>query len=352
MPLIYKDAVLHDGVRCACCTVQMADVAKTIDPTGTRIIRMAMRAAMTIRFNRVRVMVREAIADANILGLNHGQVTSGMVAAQMSMGGSNRIEVFQRFIDSAMALTVLEQNGGYLKPYIERAYGKGTLFGYSQAGAAPNQDPMEHQRTQNKVDTLAKLSFVELQGVCEAVSQQACRAVAQGILSNTHPNKIVRAVYAVISKVGIDRVTTIAEFVIVKAFNEATLDAYEALGVAQVGLVPEARRQTRDENIQDAVRRRSGGGAGSRISRTESPSRRTVQRIRQQEVQVETLGAKVRVRTAGDDDVCPVCEAIAENGPYKINTARALIPAHPRCRCTFVPVRDRRFTADEIRTAQ
>jgi 8-oxo-dGTP pyrophosphatase MutT (NUDIX family) len=43
------------------------------------------------------------------------------------------------------------------------------------------------------------------------------------------------------------------------------------------------------------------------------------------------------VLTAGDDKVCKVCQRISDNGPYRISTARSLIPAHPHCRCAFVP---------------
>jgi hypothetical protein len=42
------------------------------------------------------------------------------------------------------------------------------------------------------------------------------------------------------------------------------------------------------------------------------------------------------VLTAGDDRVCDVCDGISANGPYTINQARGLIPAHPNCRCVFV----------------
>ena len=44
---------------------------------------------------------------------------------------------------------------------------------------------------------------------------------------------------------------------------------------------------------------------------------------------------EVNVLTAGDDRVCKICEDIAEDGPYLIDQARGLIPAHPRCRCAF-----------------
>jgi hypothetical protein len=46
---------------------------------------------------------------------------------------------------------------------------------------------------------------------------------------------------------------------------------------------------------------------------------------------------EVDVETAGDDDVCIICEGIAEDGPYELDEAEGLIPAHPWCRCAFVP---------------
>jgi hypothetical protein len=52
------------------------------------------------------------------------------------------------------------------------------------------------------------------------------------------------------------------------------------------------------------------------------------------------------VLTAGDEDVCQQCQDIADEGPYDINEAEALIPAHPWCRCAFVPTSDRRYARD------
>src|SRR5215472_15629867 len=56
----------------------------------------------------------------------------------------------------------------------------------------------------------------------------------------------------------------------------------------------------------------------------------------------------VNVLTAGDDDVCAECQDISESGPYDINEAQDLIPAHPNCRCTFVPADDARFSQTEL----
>jgi hypothetical protein len=46
---------------------------------------------------------------------------------------------------------------------------------------------------------------------------------------------------------------------------------------------------------------------------------------------------EVDVVTAGDNDVCIICEDISDDGPYELDEAEELIPAHPFCRCSFVP---------------
>jgi hypothetical protein len=69
------------------------------------------------------------------------------------------------------------------------------------------------------------------------------------------------------------------------------------------------------------------------------------QDARKRTVVVEEEPELVEVLTAGDDDVCPECEGISEDGPYDIDDAYDLIPAHPHCRCAFVPFGDRRFAS-------
>lgn len=58
-------------------------------------------------------------------------------------------------------------------------------------------------------------------------------------------------------------------------------------------------------------------------------------------------GQLVIVVTAGDDKVCQVCQDIAENSPYTIEQARALIPhggplGDHECRCAIQPYVSRR----------
>lgn len=54
---------------------------------------------------------------------------------------------------------------------------------------------------------------------------------------------------------------------------------------------------------------------------------------------VESVGVveELRVVTAGDNQVCDECRALAAGGPYSVSRAEELLPAHPRCRCTIEP---------------
>lgn len=44
------------------------------------------------------------------------------------------------------------------------------------------------------------------------------------------------------------------------------------------------------------------------------------------------------IDTARDSLVCPICGAVASNGPYEIGDTRHLPPFHPNCRCDIAPV--------------
>lgn len=49
---------------------------------------------------------------------------------------------------------------------------------------------------------------------------------------------------------------------------------------------------------------------------------------------------KVYVPGIGDGHECPRCLAIVNNGPYTINEASLILPAHPNCRHHFAPYMD------------
>jgi hypothetical protein len=245
---------------------------------------------------------------------------------------------------------VLQKDGSLMRPFLEQAYATGTKFGQEQANTQKT-----HILAGHRLDALVSLARVELEGIIEAVSQQSIRVVANGLLTDQKPMTITRQVLNVIETVGRNRSNAMIELLVVRAHAEASLDIYEAAGIATVGLLPESRAQAKvvaDAKAQPKAKTKTKDakrtGPGSR-SRAATPSKSTINRIRRAELNIaKRLGENVNVRTAGDDDVCPVCEAISEDGPYSINAARGLIPAHPHCRCSFIPTDDARFASDTL----
>lgn len=316
---------------CACCTV--TDANPRPDPTGTGSLRKEFRTQLHLRWQRLLPATRLMIVEQDLLSIGSKGIFN--VSNPTIQGGATKIQMFQRWFDWALNAIVLETDGSFMRKHIEQAYQDGLAFGRAQV-----RQPAQPRYSQDRLDAIYQLAVVELQGIIEATSQQAVRAVSMGMLHRHKAPRIMGAVQSRVSAIGIARSDTLVELITVKAFNEAVLDVYEAVNVQRVGLVPELRAALR---VGDA---RRGSGPGSRISRTETPSRSTIGRIRRANRNIERLN-RVNVRTAGDDDVCPTCESIAEDGPYTIDRARSLIPAHPRCRCVFVPADDARFSEDD-----
>jgi hypothetical protein len=315
----------RDGV-CICCIADERRVS--VDPTGTKSLRTAFNSTLAIKWRGLRVLIQRVIVDQDILSLGAKGLMN--IANPAVQGGATKTQMFQRWFDYIAGVQVLNGDGSFMRTFIQRGYDAGRTFAQNQVGM--HNAPMAGDRQ----DTIFQLAVVELQGIIEAVSQQAVRAVASGILHEQRPVAIARAVQRVIDTVGVVRSTALVELLTVKAFSEASLDVYSSAGVRRVGLVPE----TIVRKTTDAKRSVTPSGRFGTRSRTgEAPGQRTIQRVKKQEREIESAlaGGLVSVETAGDDEVCKVCRKIARKGPYKINKARALIPAHPRCRCIFVP---------------
>lgn len=326
---------------CKCHTLGDAKRAVVVDPTNTGKLRAKFRASMRMRWNQMRELTKAMLVKQDLLALKSGGLMQ--VSAPAITGAGTKIDIFQRWFDLALGNAVLQKDGSFMRPFLSSAYAAGASFarGLAKTEAA-------HPLAGHRESALQSLARIELEGIIEAVSQQGVRAVSQGLLTNAKPMAIVRTVLNIIEKVGVNRSNAMIELLVVRAHAEASLDIYEAAGLTKVGLLPETaaqakvvtdetRKQTKKGSTKtaDAPRR---SGPGSRISRSQPPSQSTIGRIRRAELRIAAqLGENVNVRTAEDEKVCPVCEEISLNGPYYINVARSLIPAHPHCRCVFVP---------------
>jgi 8-oxo-dGTP pyrophosphatase MutT (NUDIX family) len=158
----------------------------------------------------------------------------------------------------------------------------------------------------DRIPHLQSLVVTELQGIMEAVSQQAVRSFANGLLTKQTTSATARAIAQVIDSTGKHRSALLASFAVVRAFSLTTLDHFRAAGLTHVGTVAERARGTAPALARDAA--------------------------------IDLVPSDlVGVLTAEDDAVCPQCEEISADGPYRLDEAERLIPAHPNCRCAFVP---------------
>lgn len=181
--------------------------------------------------------------------------------------------------------------------YMESAYKKGKLNAYISSQKADFLTETKALKAKlqetflkksfnapeltSKIELLATRSFEELRGVTSAMAQQMNRILAGGIADGSNPRSIAAEMSAAIDTLTDRRALLIARTEVINAHAEGQLDSFQELGV-------------------------------------------------------EDLGVDVEWSTAGDDRVCPECEAL--NGQtYSIDEARGLIPLHPNCRCSWVP---------------
>lgn len=203
-------------------------------------------------------------------------------------------------IDQGLLAT--DPNGGqnWTETYIYSAYKQGITRAYSQVNGTvpPNEkDALRYQggkaqflsdsfnlpERQSTVEILATRAYNELDGVTDTMGQQMNRILAEGLINGDNPYNIAKEMSNTIEGLGDSRALTIARTETAYAQAQGQLTGFRELGVAELGIMAEWL-------------------------------------------------------TAEDDRVCPECEAGAKNGPYKIDDADGLIPAHPNCRCAFSPV--------------
>lgn len=175
--------------------------------------------------------------------------------------------------------------------YVESAYKRGLLNSYfatkQKVAGEVEANQLEFMRAFNnaeavsKVRLLATRSFEELRGVTSQMSAAMSRILANGMAEGRNPRDIARDMRQSIASMTKTRAEMIARTEVIRANSEGSLDAYEKLGVKELGL----------------------------------------------EVEWSTSGA----------GVCPRCEDM-EGEVFKIEEARGLIPLHPRCKCNWLPV--------------
>tara|TARA_R100000808_G_scaffold6960_3_gene20371 strand:+ start:7120 stop:10173 length:3054 start_codon:yes stop_codon:yes gene_type:complete len=224
--------------------------------------------------------------------------TSGIFQAQ---GPSAQLTAYQQWFKEQVDAGLIEVAPGtdmdapWTSPYMESAYRKGVVRGYTDAKGLANVEGPFGQGSKaqflssafsgpigtRQLQLLATRCFQQLRGVTAAMEQQMSRVLADGLAHGLGPREIARRLNNTVTGLGKNRSLTIARTEIINSFAEGQLDSFDQMNIEEVG------------------------------------------------VMTEWL-------TTGDDRVCPLCEDL--NGVVlTVKEARGMIPRHPNCRCAWIP---------------
>lgn len=307
-------------IACSChSSMVYRDAQSRRDPTGTSGTRMKYEADMVRRFTVIKRLIREAVVSLDVLGLaSPGGVSSSVFGRAFGMSSpgpeavvrdaapppgrafqfvrnSEKVAGFMQWLRDAAREGILEivegtsmtaaSNASWQNIYIDSAYQKGIRDAARQAGAPRNYDlrgAFNQPVHADRIGLIYTRAFEELRGVTDTMATQISRVLAQGLAEGRGPQAIARSMVDRVDRIGITRARVIARTETISAHSEAMLNTFE-------------------------------------------------------EMEVEGVSVLAEFATAGDDKVCPECEAL-EGREYTIQEARGLIPVHPNCRCTYIPV--------------
>ena len=300
------------------------------DPTRSAGLRRQGRGLVTHRVFELHRDLRNSLQDHDAAGLRiHETVPAvfhGFVEPP-SQRLARSEQVLSQIVDFHVARPV-----DWVSELLERAVWKGLeQVAQELRVAVDGLDPTEVTRF------LGNAAAIEVQGIAAETQRRVMRHVIHAVDTYSSPEDVMREIRSTLEKITRLRLHLLINTSVVRAVNAGKLFGYERNGIKRVGIQPEWVPQHNlflDRESREARQRRKG-----HKQRREAKSPRTQQRIEQAERRLEAAfaGLAVGILTAEDDKVCDECEEIASEGPYNLDEARDLIPAHPNCRCAFVP---------------
>lgn len=274
------------------------------DPTKTTRLRKQFAGEAAKRFRSLAGLIREAVVDEDVLALkiNDRDEGSGLSKRAFDFSrDSKKVDEFMAWLNEMAEREILDVRDGRPKDvasedawtakYIKRAYHSGIKRAaqrLKKQGAEVSdswvEEAMNREMHADAVGTLYTRAFRELRGITDELDKQISRELAEGLSKGEHPRKIAARLSDRTSKIGKTRARVLARTETINAFSESTLNSYEEAGLDEVEGEPEAE-----------------------------------------------------FSTAGDSRVCPRCEGLSGR-IFSLSEARGVIPVHPNCRCSWLPV--------------
>jgi len=309
-----------------------------LDPSRTTSLRRAFMTEISKRLTLVKRALRKLVAEEDVFGLALTTLRNSSVRNTRWAFHTTpqQVQLFEAWIKKLLAAkllnghTLLEELGEgkslpemllsdlYWEKYAALGYaqGAGRVFDETKAKAYAGVKWTKEQQAfyrgtkqqflqsafgqpvaKEKLQLLAGRVFTELKGITDRMAQVITRELVEGMARGEGPHAMARRMVKQgigTKKRGIQsRALTIARTEIIRAHAEGQLDAFEQMGV-------------------------------------------------------EEIGVAVEWSTSGFE-VCPACRAM-EGVVLTTKEARGLIPRHPNCRCAFTPANVGESTKGQIRS--
>lgn len=269
-----------------------------LDPTRTTSLRKAFHREIVRALHNFRRHLVDFLVTQDAFGLKERKSFITLARQYEFLTDANKLETFRRWLQQQVEADILSPDPGtpldrpWTTEYIESAYKRGQLNAFLAAqrekGALLDWSQEEFIRSSFMApETLAKVlllgtrSWNEMKGLTDAMGQQLNRILAQGLADGVGVERIARQMTKTISGLSRSRALMIARTEIIHAHAEGQLDAFDKLGVEELGVLAEWS-------------------------------------------------------TVGDDRVCPRCHQF-EGRVFSVAAARGMIPLHPNCRCSWTP---------------
>lgn len=295
----------------SCCHIT-TNKLRRIDPTRTTSIRRAFIKDVRRRFNKLSIEIKKAIIELDVLNLKKDEEEKQRLKLNLNLAekqykfatSREKIELFMEWLNEMEWANILETrripalrgrgNRAWFDTYIQSAYRKGIGKAYAELkrlGVNGYEKGVEEGvnvafNRPFHVDRLGILytrAFNQLKGIDDEMDKHISGVLAEGLAKGLNPVEMADNIVERVDNIGITRATTLARTEVIRAHAEANLNEFEAAGLEGVNL------------------------------------------------QAEWL-------TAGDNNVCHLCLKGEKKNPYTLKEARGVIPRHPNCRCTWVPI--------------
>lgn len=263
------------------------------DPTKTSLIRGAFRKEINRRFSAFRGnLVNYMLTNSAILFTLGVDIPADPWTPRIGMSDADLLEEFMSWYKEAVKADIAPNSEeDWIYPYMLLAYDKGAQNAYVALNGDESLDvafpiyygsPIVQETRKNTVATLLSRTNWGLYAITTAIGGILLDQFGRALLSKMDLKELAKQMDETVKAQQIKRANALVESEIVRIHAEAQLDTFQANGVKDLRLL-------------------------------------------------------VEWTTAGDNKVCPLCEARAGT-VYTIEKARGLIPYHPNCRCSWTPV--------------